>query len=89
MCEMGRILNHLLNTTSQALDVGALTPPLWGFDERENIMNFYERGTGARMHVNYFRVGGVHQDLPQKLLDDIGAWCDPFLQRLDRHRRRC
>ena len=83
MCELGRILSHLLNTTSQALDIGAPTPPLWGFEEREKIMGFCERATGARMHVNYFRVGGVHQDFPQQLLDDIGAWCDPFLNVLD------
>jgi NADH-quinone oxidoreductase subunit D len=83
MCELGRILNHLLNTTSQAMDIGALTPPLWGFEEREKIMVFYERGAGARMHANYIRVGGVHQDLPQKLLDDIGAWCTPFEKVLD------
>jgi NADH:ubiquinone oxidoreductase subunit D len=69
--------------TTQALDVGALTPPLWGFEEREKLMVFYERASGARMHANYFRVGGVHQDLPPKLLDDIGAFCDPFLQVCD------
>ena len=79
-CEIGRLLSHLLNVTTQALDVGALTPPLWGFEEREKLMTFYERASGARMHANYFRVGGVHQDLPPKLLDDIWAFCDPFLQ---------
>jgi NADH-quinone oxidoreductase subunit D len=68
-CEIGRLLSHLLNITTQALDVGALTPPL--------------RASGARMHANYFRVGGVHQDLPPKLLDDICAFCDPFLQVCD------
>ena len=78
-CEIGRLLSHLLNVTTQALDVGALTPPLWGFEEREKLMVFYERASGARMHANYFRVGGVHQDLPPKLLDDIWAFCDPFL----------
>src|SRR6266513_2448360 len=78
-CEIGRILSHLLNVTTQAMDVGALTPPLWGFEEREKLMVFYERASGARMHANYFRVGGVHQDLPPKLLDDILAFCDPFL----------
>ena len=62
--EIGRILNHLLNVTTQAMDVGALTPPLWGFEEREKLMVFYERASGARMHANYFRFGGVHQDLP-------------------------
>jgi NADH-quinone oxidoreductase subunit D len=66
-----------------ALDVGALTPPLWGFEEREKLMVFYERASGARMHANYFRVGGVHQELPSKLLDDIWAFCDPFLRVCD------
>jgi NADH-quinone oxidoreductase subunit D len=78
--EIGRILNHLLNITTQAMDVGALTPPLWGFEEREKLMVFYERASGARMHSAYFRPGGVHQDLPQKLVEDIGKWIDPFLQ---------
>jgi len=82
-CEIGRLLSHLLNVTTQALDVGALTPPLWGFEEREKLMVFYERASGARMHANYFRVGGVHQDLPPKLLDDIWAFCDPFLKVCD------
>jgi len=77
--EIGRILSHLLNVTTQAMDVGALTPPLWGFEEREKLMVFYERASGSRMHANYFRPGGVHQDLPGKLIDDIDAWCDPFL----------
>jgi NADH-quinone oxidoreductase subunit D len=79
-CEIGRILSHLLNVTTQAMDVGALTPPLWGFEEREKLMVFYERASGSRMHAAYFRIGGVHQDLPPKLIDDIEAWCDPFLQ---------
>src|SRR5437667_12430580 len=61
------------------MDVGALTPPLWGFEEREKLMVFYERASGSRMHAAYFRIGGVHQDLPPKLIDDIEAWCDPFL----------
>jgi NADH-quinone oxidoreductase subunit D len=78
--EMGRILNHLLNVTTQALDVGALTPPLWGFEEREKLMVFYERACGARMHAAYFRPGGVHQDIPDKLVEDIGKWIDPFLK---------
>jgi NADH-quinone oxidoreductase subunit D len=82
-CEIGRLLSHLLNITTQAMDVGALTPPLWGFEEREKLMVFYERASGARMHANYFRVGGVHQDLPPGLLDDILAFCDPFLQVCD------
>jgi NADH-quinone oxidoreductase subunit D len=81
--EIGRILNHLLNITTQALDVGALTPPLWGFEEREKLMVFYERACGARMHAAYFRPGGVHQDLPPELIDDIEAWCDPFLDVCD------
>jgi NADH-quinone oxidoreductase subunit D len=81
--EIGRLLSHLLNITTQALDVGALTPPLWGFEEREKLMVFYERASGARMHANYFRVGGVHQDLPPQLLDDIWAFCDPFLKVCD------
>src|SRR6202008_5034309 len=71
------------NVPTQALDVGALTPPLWGFEEREKLMVFYERASGSRMHANYFRIGGVHQDLPPKLLDDIAAFCDPFLKVCD------
>ena len=81
--EIGRLLSHLLNVTTQALDVGALTPPLWGFEEREKLMVFYERASGSRMHAAYFRPGGVHQDLPQQLVDDIGAFCDPFLKAVD------
>lgn len=81
--EIGRILSHLLNITTQALDVGALTPPLWGFEEREKLMVFYERACGARMHAAYFRPGGVHQDLPQALIDDIDTWCDEFLPVVD------
>ena len=81
--EIGRLLSHLLNVTTQAMDVGALTPPLWGFEEREKLMGFYERACGARMHAAYFRPGGVHQDLPQDLIDDIGKFCDPFLQVCD------
>ena len=81
--EIGRLLSHLLNVTTQAMDVGALTPPLWGFEEREKLMVFYERASGSRMHAAYFRVGGVRQDLPQKLIDDIEAFCDPFLKVCD------
>jgi NADH-quinone oxidoreductase subunit D len=81
--EISRLLSHLLNITTQALDVGALTPPLWGFEEREKLMVFYERASGSRLHANYFRVGGVHEDLPPKLIDDIEAFCDPFLKFLD------
>ncbi|OCP16416.1 MULTISPECIES: NADH-quinone oxidoreductase subunit D [unclassified Ensifer] len=81
--EIGRILSHLLNVTTQAMDVGALTPPLWGFEEREKLMVFYERACGARMHSAYFRPGGVHQDLPHELVEDIGKWIDPFLKTVD------
>jgi len=81
--EIGRLLSHLLNVTSQAMDVGALTPPLWGYEEREKLMVFYERASGARMHANYFRPGGVARDLPDQLVEDIGAFCDPFLKVLE------
>ena len=82
-CEIGRILNHLLNVTTQAMDVGALTPPLWGFEEREKLMVFYERACGARLHSAYFRPGGVHQDLTPELCDDIWQWTEEFPQVLD------
>jgi len=82
-CEIGRILNHLMNVTTQAMDVGALTPPLWGFEEREKLMVFYERASGARLHANYFRPGGVRQDLPEVLVDDIDAWASAFPKVLD------
>ena len=81
--EIGRILSHLLNITTQAMDVGALTPPLWGFEEREKLMGFYERASGARLHAHFFRLGGVHQDLPQALIDDIYTWCENFGQHID------
>ncbi|MBL8901680.1 MAG: NADH-quinone oxidoreductase subunit D [Hyphomicrobiales bacterium] len=81
--EIGRLLSHLLNVTTQAMDVGALTPPLWGFEEREKLMVFYERASGSRMHAAYVRPGGVHQDLPQKLVDDIGHFCDTHPNVLD------
>ena len=81
--EIGRILSHLLNVTTQAMDVGALTPPLWGFEEREKLMVFYERASGSRMHAAYVRPGGIHQDLPQKLIDDIGHFCDTHPKVLD------
>ena len=81
--EIGRLLSHLLNVTAQAMDVGALTPPLWGYEEREKLMVFYERASGARMHANYFRPGGVACDLPDRLIEDIGAFCDPFLKVCD------
>ena len=77
-CEIGRILSHILNVTTQALDVGALTPSLWGFEERETLMTFYERASGSRLHANYFRAGGVHQDLPAGLENDIGKFCETF-----------
>ncbi|MBI1220943.1 MAG: NADH-quinone oxidoreductase subunit D [Rhodobacteraceae bacterium] len=82
-CEIGRVLNHLLNVTTQAMDVGALTPPLWGFEEREKLMVFYERACGARLHAAYFRPGGVHQDLPPALLEDIDEWAVAFPKVLD------
>jgi NADH-quinone oxidoreductase subunit D len=81
--EITRILSHLLNVTTQAMDVGALTPPLWGFEQREILMEFYERASGSRLHAAYFRPGGVRGDLPPKLLDDIWDFCDPFLQVCD------
>ena len=81
--EIGRVLSHLLNVTTQAMDVGALTPPLWGFEEREKLMIFYEQASGSRMHAAYFRPGGVHQDITASLVDQIDAFCDPFLKVLD------
>ncbi|MEQ8559497.1 MAG: NADH-quinone oxidoreductase subunit D [Henriciella sp.] len=80
--EMGRILSHMLNITTQAMDVGALTPITWGFEEREKLMGFYERASGSRMHSAYFRPGGVHQDLPQDLIDDIMVFCEEFPKAL-------
>ncbi len=81
--EIGRLLSHLLNVTTQAMDVGALTPPLWGFEEREKLMIFYERASGSRMHAAFVRPGGVHQDLPPKLVEDIYNFCDPCEKVLD------
>ena len=81
--EITRILNHLLNITTMALDIGAMTPLLWGFEEREKLMEFYERVSGARMHAKYFRPGGVHRDLPAGLTDDIRAWVASFPKVLD------
>ncbi|OJW53397.1 MAG: NADH dehydrogenase [Alphaproteobacteria bacterium 41-28] len=81
--EITRILNHLLNITTMAIDLGATTPLLWGYEEREILMGFYERASGARMHANYFRPGGVHKDLPQGLVEDIAAFCDRFPQVID------
>jgi len=82
-CEIGRILSHLLNITTQALDVGALTPSLWGFEERETLMTFYERVSGSRLHANYFRPGGVHKDLPRGLAEDIVSFCNSFPKVID------
>jgi NADH-quinone oxidoreductase subunit D len=82
-CEIGRILSHLLNITTQALDFGALTPSLWGFEERETLMTFYERVSGSRLHANYFRPGGVHKDLPRGLTEDILIFCNNFPKILD------
>ena len=81
-CEIGRILNHILNLTTHALDVGAMTPITWMFEEREKLMEFYERASGARFHAAYFRPGGVHQDLPDGLLEDIMAWTETYPQMI-------
>jgi NADH dehydrogenase (ubiquinone) Fe-S protein 2 len=81
--EITRILNHLMSVTSHAMDVGALTPLLWGFEEREKLMEFYERVSGARLHAAYVRPGGVSQDLPAGLLDDIYQWATQFGDRID------
>ena len=81
--EIGRILNHSLNIAAFALDVGAMTPLLWFFEEREKLMEFYERASGARMHTAYFRPGGVHQDLPAGLLEDIATFCETLPQHID------
>ena len=82
-CEITRILNHLLALTTHALDVGAMTPFLWGFEEREKLMEFYERVSGARMHAAYIRPGGVSQDLPLGLLQDIYLFIKQFNSRID------
>lgn len=81
--EIGRLLNHLLNITTMALDVGAMTPLLWGFEEREILMGFYEQASGSRMHAAYFRPGGVQKDLPPSLLEEIGAFCERFPKVID------
>ena len=81
--EISRILNHLLNAPALAMDVGAMTPMLWAFEEREKLMEFYEGACGARLHAAYFRVGGVHQDMPAGMGDDILAWADGFPKFLD------
>lgn len=82
-CEITRILNHLLALTTHALDVGALTPFLWGFEEREKLMEFYERVSGARFHTAYIRPGGVAQDLPKGLLNDIYIFIEQFYYRIN------
>jgi NADH-quinone oxidoreductase subunit D len=81
--EVGRLLNHILNITTQAIDIGAVTPALWGFEEREKMMEFYERVSGARLHAAYFRPGGVHQDLPAGLAEDIYAYAEGFGAYID------
>jgi len=80
MAELTRISNHMLNLGSHIMDVGAMTPNLWLFEVREDTLQFYERASGARMHANYFRVGGVREDLPEKMLADLGDWLDNRLQ---------
>jgi len=81
--EITRVLNHLLNLTTYALDVGAITPALWGFEEREKLMEFYEAASGARLHANYFRTGGVAKDLPAGLEERIAEWVDGFPRFVD------
>lgn len=82
-CELGRILNHMMGITTFALDVGAVTPALWGFEEREKGMEFYERVCGARLHANYFRTGGVARDMPADLAEDMMAWTKTFPKAID------
>ena len=81
--ELTRIANHILNLTTFAIDVGAMTPLLWGFEQREKIMEFYERASGARLHAAYFRPGGVPRDLPPDLLEDIAEFCEDYPQHID------
>ena len=81
--EITRVLNHLLNITTFAMDVGAITPTLWGFEEREKLMEFYEQVSGARLHAAYFRPGGVHQDMPKGMAEDIYSYCDRLLKVID------
>ena len=81
--EIGRLLSHLLNVTTTAMDVGAMTPITWGFDEREKLLDFYEEVSGSRFHANYFRAGGVHQDLPDGLLEKIDDFCISFPKVVD------
>jgi len=81
--EITRVLNHLLNVTTYALDVGAITPSLWGFEEREKLLQFYEGVSGARYHGNYFRTGGVARDLPSGMSEQIAAWAETFPKFID------
>jgi NADH-quinone oxidoreductase subunit D len=81
--EITRVLNHLLNLTTYAMDCGAITPPLWGFEEREKLMEFHEAASGARLHANYFRPGGVAKDLPAGLEERIAAWAETFPRFVD------
>src|SRR3569832_2087482 len=81
--EITRVLNHILNITTYALDVGAITPSLWGFEQREELMGFYERVSGARLHANYFRPGGGNLDLPAGLADDIWEYTEHFAKFVD------
>lgn len=81
--EVSRILNHILNITTMAMDVGAMTPLLWLFEEREKLMEFYERVSGARFHSAYFRPGGVHQDIPAGMLQDMKDWANGFTKYVD------
>ena len=81
--EITRLLNHIMNVCAFALDVGAMTPFLWGFEEREKMMGFYDRVSGARLHAAYFRPGGVHRDLPAGMADEIAAFCETFPKFID------
>jgi len=82
-CEITRILNHLMSITTHALDVGALTPFLWAFEEREKLMSFYEKASGARMHSAFIRPGGVSKDIPKGLLEDMFLFIGQFSSRID------
>jgi NADH-quinone oxidoreductase subunit D len=82
-CELTRILNHILNVTTQIIDIGATTPLLWMFEERERILEFYERASGARFHSAYIRPGGLHQDIPAGMENDIAAFCKGFGKIID------
>jgi NADH:ubiquinone oxidoreductase subunit D len=82
-CELTRILNHLMSLTTHALDVGALTPFLWAFEEREKLMCFYEKVSGARMHSTFIRPGGLSKDIPKGFLEDVYSFVEQFLSRID------